>query len=288
MMKTALKRVKKAIGLLITKIQSQLVAGLRFVKQKPFLLFVIVSNVVVLTLMIALSNRGQHVPWGIACVLLLSSFSVCFAYYCNEFFLWCHEKSHHVIERVVSFVNECFITLCPIGFFLLGMKYSSLYFEEHLSKIDMIGCVLVVVVQLFLVVYYCRELSDIHSPKYTRNIKVRLFLFCLIHIVQLFANVYIICFIMDPSFFAGVSVDSAFSICFDLTYFSAMTMFSGGCEIAAVSIITRTLSFVEIFIFVVVISMVILGILPSAQEEHAENKLAQCTTNKDSSDQKRN
>ena len=82
----------------------------------------------------------------------------------------------------------------------------------------------------------------------------------------MFADIYIILFVLCPRSFSGIDTSSAFTICFDFTYFSAMTLFAAGVEVIAVSRLAKTVVLIETFIFVIVISIVIFGIFSNNAE----------------------
>ena len=76
---------------------------------------------------------------------------------------------------------------------------------------------------------------------------------------------------MYPYSFSGIDTSSAFAISFDFTYFSTMTLLTAGSEIVAVSRLARVIVLIEVFIFVIVISMIIFGIFSSNTETGYDN-----------------
>ena len=124
---------------------------------------------------------------------------------------------------------------------------------------------------LLFVYYYCTELKDIIHPRFSPAFRAKYLATCVIHIAQLFANIYIILFIMYPYSFSGIDTSSAFAISFDFTYFSTMTLLTAGSEIVAVSRLARVIVLIEVFIFVIVISMIIFGIFSSNTETVYDN-----------------
>jgi len=255
-MKKFLSRMKKGISSFF----SACLRRVRFFTEKRFLLFIVVINIEFLLLWIALYLRRRTIPWTAAIGFPLVSVAVCFAWYAKEFLSWCHTHKHHRIEKTISLANSAFIFFLPVISFFVSTNLAKLYFERPLSALDITCCCFFAAFHFLYVFYYCTELKDVTRPQFPPSFKAKFLVACIIHIAQLFADVYIILFILSPHSFNGIDISSAFTICFDFTYFSAMTLLTAGSEIIAVSRLARTVVLIETFLFVIVISMVIFGI----------------------------
>ena len=256
LMKKFLNKLKEGIS----SIFSACLRKVRFFNEKRFLLFAVAINIVFLFLWIALYLQRHTIPWTVAIGFPLVSTAMCFAWYIQELLSWYHTRKHGRIEKTISVANGAFIFFLPVISFFISTNLAKLYFEKPLSALDIICCCVFAAFHFLYVFYYCAELKDITRPQFPPSLKAKFFVACIIHIVQLFADVYIILFILCPHSFNGIDTSSAFTICFDFTYFSAMTLLTASGELIAVSRLAKTVVLIETFIFVIVISMVIFGI----------------------------
>ena len=239
--------------------------------EKRFLFFTLATNIAFFISMVALYLKWHTIPWTLAIGFPMTSAAVCFIWYIQEFLSWCHTHGHQGIKRFIFIACDVIILLSPVIAFLISTNLAKLYFIEASSTLEMICYCSLLAFYLLFVYYYCTELKDIIHPRFSPAFRAKYLVTCVIHIAQLFANIYIILFIMYPYSFSGIDTSSAFAISFDFTYFSTMTLLTAGSEIVAVSRLARVIVLIEVFIFVIVISMIIFGIFSSNTETGYDN-----------------
>lgn len=266
-MKKILVRLKKRVTTLFSEF---LYKKIHFLKGTPFLLCTTIINIVFLILWGVLYLKKGAIPWTVVIGFPLVSVSMCLAWYAQEFFSWCQSHSAKSVEKTVSAANAAFIFFLPAISFFVSHNLAKLFFEKPLSIIDIVGCCLLTVCQFVFVGHYCVELKDLTRPEYSSIFRAKFFLACIIHIAQLFADIYIVIFVMFPNSFLGIDTSSAFSISFDFTYFSTMTLLTAGSEIVAISRLAKSVVLIETFLFVIVISMVIFGIFSNNAEVNGD------------------
>lgn len=252
--------VKNVFIVFFTKV-THILSNIRiYFKDKKFFLIIIVINIVFETLFFCTFLSTGHFLWSLAIGWPMFSITGLFAFYAKEFLDWC-KHVHPVLEKIVSIPFALLGYLSPAILFCLGTFFATLYFEPEIKLYEVVIHIGFILLLLCFIIYYCIELVDVVNQEYILAQKIKLFLFCIIHIIQLFTNIYISLLIFDHSALAGVTTDSPLLLCFDLTFFSAMTLLNGGCSILPMSVWAKSIVLIQSFVFTVFISIIIFGII---------------------------
>ena len=175
-------------------------------------------------------------------------------------------KAHQIqLSLLCSAVFEI-----PIGFLLnvfiiwLFEVCNASSFNEQEKKIM---CILVSITHVFLVKKYYQVMQSLISDKeYLLPLqKVLFFTLLLIGISNCFTTIYASLHLFYPDTLylseevLSVSNYSIYELCFEISYFSFMTLLTIGCEMTANNIIGRIVVLIESFVFVILISFFLLS-----------------------------
>lgn len=269
--KSILAFVKKVLGWVIAgvkwlagKLKAACVKIFRFFRDKKMLLFVIAANAVYVGVCVGMHHMGKPVPASLFIWPLIISPMWLVAFYAERFFAWCN-RGHIVIEKAVSLFFSVLGFLSPAMSFFALMNTSKLYFTDSLEWYGVVIIGASILFQGLMVVYYCYELRDVNAVRFTLKFRIQYFLFSVIHLIQVFANIYMLLLILDHGAITGITADSPFALCLDLTFFSAMTFLGRDGLLVPASEWAKLAVLAESFIFTVYISVVILGLLSGNQ-----------------------
>lgn len=269
--KSILAFVKKVLGWVIAgvrwlagKLKAACVKICRFFRDKKMLLFVIVANAVYIGVCVDMYRVGKPMPAGLFIWPLIISPMWLMAFYAERFFAWC-SRGHMVIEKAVSIFFSAFGFLSPALSFYALTNMAKLYFAGSHQWYGFVIIGISILFQGLVVVYYCYELRDVNAVRFTLKFRIQYFLFSVIHLIQVFANIYMLLLILDHGAITGITADSPFALCLDLTFFSAMTFLGRDGLLVPTSEWAKLVVLAESFIFTVYISIVILGLLSGNQ-----------------------
>ena len=148
----------------------------------------------------------------------------------------------------------------PLLSFGISIKLSEAILDKKITTIENIFYVLMLILQVYFIIKYCKELGDISKNKSNLKHKIIWFSFLIVHIIQLFANIYILLY-LDNNSFSGVLSKTPFELAFDMTYFSAMTFLTADGLITPVSKWSKLVVAIESLILTVYISVIIFGVI---------------------------
>lgn len=256
-----------------------ILGAIRFFRNKIFLFFVIVSNFIFLLMNWILFLSTGRFLWTLLWGSLFLSAAGVLAFYTHEFLDWCN-AGHPVIERVFSIFISLVFYLSPAYSFYTGTILARSYFKPEILSYEVFFYVLLILLQVQLILYYCADLAGLVNKNFGLMPKIKLFLFSIIHIIQLFSNLYMLLLIFDHGALTGVVTDTPTLLCFDLTFFSAMTLLTGSTSIVPVSVWAKIIVLAETFVFAIFISIVVLGMI--ANDDTKEMKVLKMLITKQS------
>lgn len=230
-------------------------------KRKLLLIVILIYISLTLSTLFLSLSQNKTPPWSfILCPIPV--YFLCFLlYYDIDIISWLIKKIPFVKKFISPLISLTFYAT-PIITFFISMQFAKLYFKDTLSLFEVITISAVIAGQLFFIFYYCIELA---KTSYNLKRTIEFFLFSIVHIMQLFANIFILILVLNNTAFSGINATSPFELCFDLTYFSIMTFLGGNNILLPISRIVQFFVIVESFIFTLYISIVLLGILSNRQ-----------------------
>lgn len=243
----------------------------RFFQNKKILLIVIVLNILIEGTAIIVGLSRQTIPWVIVLGFPFVSAAWVSAYYVNQNSTWIKIKSKY-LKKITPFFTKIAILLTPVFSFYLSMNQSKIYFQDRLQKYETVFLVAFIIIQFLFIIKYCIDFWDINNN--VSNLKQRIiyFLFAIIHVIQLFANIFVIIATLDNNAFSNTTFETPFELSFDFTYFSAMTFITADGGIVPESRLAQTFVLIESFIFTIYISTIILGIIADRNSKNSNNE----------------
>jgi len=192
------------------------------------------------------------------------------------FFQLILEYKHPWLEKA----NRFFLfSGSSIGAFIFGTYISKTYFIDYELYWRILQVVFISGISVSFGCLYMRD--AIRHIKELNIAKMNIFflLLELYWVIHLFAVLYTAVLTFDHSSFVGVNTTSPFLLYLDMFYFSTVTFTTLGYgDIIPVSPIAKMLVVVEVFLFVIVISLVVVNLVKrapskeSAIEEKSETK----------------
>ena len=189
------------------------------------------------------------------------SATVVLVWYIEEISDW-FKNGNGIINKVYSLISHWSWILIPVISFYVSYNFAKAYFEEHITTMDKIALPALTILQMFFIVVYCYELIDINKDKENNNRRGVLFITIVIHIIQIFANIYLLLLILDKNTLC-VTSKTPFELCFDLTYFSTMTFVGGDSIYSPGTRLVQAVVLVESMIFSICISILLFNNLLS-------------------------
>lgn len=239
-----------------------------FFKNKLFLLIVIIFVAIYYIIGYIRYVNGQP-TFSLSSVCAISiSFVLTVLLFCRRDILHYLEKRYNLPSVVVWIISNLNLFIHPIWCYCILYRLSEIYLENFL--VDMFVVILYVFMAIdccYLIFVDCLELLIIKQDKYSQKNKAFHFFCNIVCIIQTFALIYTLILVIDHNAFKNVVTDSAFSIAFDMTYFSAMTLLTGNNVIEPHSTIAKAVVLVETFILTVYISIIIFGIIEGQKKE---------------------
>lgn len=170
----------------------------------------------------------------------------------------------------------------PIASFFMGVVLCKVYFFQDISKFLMIVYATgLLVVSIGIGFLYARDAIN-HIINFTeKKSNVFYLLLEIYQLILLFAFVYSVIYVFDHTGFKGVNSSNAFTIYLDMFYFSTITFTTLGYgDIVPVNPFAKGAVIVEVFLFVVVISLVVVNLSSrfASKESVLENKTAEDIT----------
>lgn len=262
--------IKKFFHTVITKSKTMFCKTCDFFRSKKLLLIVILYNILFLcsTIHLFYVNNTISVPLIVGVPLI--SVALLVAWYSKELVDWSNDRSN-TIKKVFSSSMEITGFLLPIVCFYSSCKLAELYFAENVAKYETILWGFLLIFQLVFVVFYCYELIDINKPKYDTKHRVLTFSFIIIHIIQLFANIYLILLAFNPNSLQTINAKTPLQLCFDVAYFSTMTFVGGNPNLTPCTRLTQAVVLVESILFAIYISIIIFNLI-SAGKDNKDNQ----------------
>lgn len=235
-----------------------------FFVDKKVLVFVILVNFLNIVANIVLYIRGTPLPISMLIFPLVGSIMFSFAFYSDIFFSWCNQ-GHQLIQTIVSFFFSIFSFLSPVISFTGLMYTSKIYFADVRNWYYWVIIAHLALLQFVCIFHYCYELHDIYSPKFSIRFRIHYFLYAIIHIVLIFAYLYMLILVFDHTALGNIAVTTPFELSCDLTFFSAMTFLGRDGLLSPESVLSKVVVLIESFIFTIYISIVLIGMLSSNQ-----------------------
>ena len=177
------------------------------------------------------------------------------------------ERKHNLLSIILALISDTAFWFLPVGGFCIQYLLADMYFSDSLEVIVVGLSVYMIFRQCQCVILYCLDLLKINKNIQSLKYKALFFFYDILHIIQAFALIYTLIFVIDHNAFKNVVTDSAFSIAFDMTYFSAMTLLTGNNVIEPHSTIAKAVVLVETFILTVYISIIIFCIIEGQKKE---------------------
>lgn len=265
----AISRLKVILNKIVEKSKTLLCLVCGFFKNKKALLCVIFANALNIGTHIVCWRMGKPLPISLLIWPLVSSILFAFAFYAEDFLAWC-DNGHKLIGRIVSSFFSVFSFLSPVLSFLCLTYASKLYFANSLQGYQIVIVILFVVLQCVHVVHYCYELREVNATRFSITFRIQYFVSLIIHIIQIFAYIYLLLLLLNHTSLGEISSASPFELGCDLTFFSAMTFLGGDGLLKPETVVAKFVVLIESFIFTVYVSIVILGILANNHKEGPE------------------
>ncbi len=237
-----------------------------YFKNKKFFLIVILYNILFMCSTVVLYFKTTKISIPFVIGIPSTSILILIVWYAKELVRWSNSKNN-IIKKIFSSSMEIVGCFLPVLSFYISYKFAELYFEENVAKYETFFWVFLIVFQLVFVVLYCYELIDINEPKYDTKHKILTFSFIIIHIIQLFANIYLLLLAFNPNSLQMITANSPFHLAFDITYFSAMTFVGGDTNLSPCTRLTQSVVLVESIIFTIYISIIIFNFIASKTDK---------------------
>lgn len=176
-----------------------------------------------------------------------------------------------ILHKLKSTTSVLFLCFTPVLFFFSSNSLGKQYFKDSISKFEQGMNLIFLIVQVILIIYYCYQLTDIKQGSYATRKKIELFVFISIHIVQLFANTYLLILIYDKEALSNITAQTSSQLSFDVTYFSAMTFLGGDAIYSPQTRFIQSIVLLESFIFTVFISTILFNLFTSKTNKEKNN-----------------
>lgn len=164
------------------------------------------------------------------------------------------------------------ITPAIIGYCTIDLAQNYFSQAQELGLLyDTIPLVSFTVVNLFFISIYTIDLGKSLRKKRSLSYQVQIFLFTIIHLIQLFAGCYLAIYLIDSEAFSVALSADPRVLYFELIYLSTMTLLGGNCTIEPSSILAKSVVILETFLFVVVISIIILTFMSERKEDSSKD-----------------
>ena len=238
-----------------------------FFKNKLFLLLVLIAGVLFYVAVYVTDMRGQNTfsLWLIYLMPFICVLSLLTVY--NDEISDYFERKHNLLSIILALISDLAFWLFPVFSFCILCMLADIYFADKLEIAVLAVSIFMILRQCWFLVQHCLELLRINKNMHSIKDKAVSFVYEIFHIIQTFALIYTLVFVIDHDAFKNVVTDSAFSIAFDMTYFSAMTLLTGNNVIEPHSTIAKAGVLVETFILTVYISIIIFGIIEGQKKE---------------------
>lgn len=263
-----ISRLKVILNKIVENSKTMIFLVCGFFKNKKTLLCAILVNAFNIGTHIVCWRMGKTLPISLLIWPLVSSILFAFAFYAEDFLAWC-DNGHKLIGKIVSFFFSVFVFLSPVISFLCLTYASTLYFTNSLKGYQIVVVVAFVLLQCLYVVHYCYELREVNATRFALSFRIQYFVFLIIHIIQIFAYIYLLLLLLNHTSLGGISSGSPIELGFDLTFFSAMTFLGRDGLLKPESVLAKLVVLTESFIFTVYVSIVILGILANNHKERS-------------------
>ncbi len=189
-------------------------------------------------------------------------------------------KRQIFIKSKEKFVNVLFevlakgIIIIPLISLLISYNFAKLYFDNSIQRYELFLIVPLIIMQMIFVLYYLVELYDIVQLKSRIGHKIKLFVIIVVHIVQLFANIYLIIIAIDHSILSTIVAETPLELLFDITYFSVMIFVGGDGILNTQSRLVQGVIMFESMMLPIYISIILFGLcgVKHTIEENSEDK----------------
>lgn len=168
-------------------------------------------------------------------------------------------------------ISILFLCFTPILFFFSSNSLAKQYFKDSISKFEQEMNLIFLIAQVILIIYYCYQLTDIKQGSYTTRKRIELFVFISIHIVQLFANIYLLILLFNKDALSNITAQTSLQLCFDITYFSAMTFWGGDTIYSPQTRFIQSMVLLESFIFTIYISIILFNLFTPKTNKERNN-----------------
>lgn len=229
------------------------------VKHNKIIVFEVLMILLELLALISSLGRGDPIPWQTlaGAFLLLVVFAL--ISHGSVIVQWLN-LNDKTIEKYKNGVAICMLVIALGLSFYMGIDLLSTLPN---SKVVIVwsGCILYLVAIVIAFVLCAKILYSIRTNPTGTYKDIVLFLYSTIQIILLFANIYIIIYVLNENWFqcdfAGIPIE----LCFEFTYFSAMTFLTGSNNIEPSSILTKIIVLIETFTNTVLFSFVLFSLL---------------------------
>lgn len=171
---------------------------------------------------------------------------------------------HLLLQKVIRII---FISCYPIYIFFNGIIFCELYFSEitdaysiFLIVFSIIGSSLVVgSLTLKDAIKHIRKINE--KKSYVFYLLLEFY-----QIINFFAVLYSLVLVFDHNGIAGINTRNAFTIYFDMVYFSTITFTTLGYgDIIPINPYAKAIVISEVFLFVIVISIIVVNLSKDKQ-----------------------
>lgn len=152
------------------------------------------------------------------------------------------------------------IIFIPLLSLFVSYNFAKLYFDKTMQGYDVVMIALLVIAQLLFIFLYLKELYDVLRLKSGITNKINLFTIIVIHIVQLFVNIYLVVLAIDHSALETIVAETPLELLFDITYFSVMTFVGGEGVLLPRSRWIQGIAMLESLMLPIYISIVLFGL----------------------------
>lgn len=263
--------LKKTIIFMFQKILLVLNKLKKFFQNKKILLIVILLNIVLETTAIIVGLYQKTIPWVIVLGFPIVSSAYTLVYYLNKNSIWIKFKNV-LFKKITPIAAKIAVFLTPVLSFYISMELSNIYFQDELQNYETVFLTGFIIILFLFIAKYCLDLLDINKTKFGLRHRIIYFLFSIIHVIQLFANIFMLIITLNKNAFSNTTFETPFELSFDFTYFSAMTFITADGGIVPESRLAQTFVLIESFIFTIYISTIILGIIADRNSKNSNNE----------------
>lgn len=236
-----------------------------FFRYRKILLVMLITNITFVLIGVLTPLARELGFWKLIGAFFILDVLIALMYYKEDVkeWLWKNPVAEKNIFNCVNVLGA----IVPVIIYLNSIQLAKLVFEENLQKYETILILATIILQVLLLLYYGRELIDVNIENNDGLFKVQQFLFIIIHMIQLFTNIYILLVVLDHGAFENLEIVSASQVCFDLTYFSAMTFVTADGGLTPATQLAKLVVMIESFILAIYISIIIFGIMANNKKE---------------------